>query len=679
MDLKPIVLLVCAFALASTVRASEIASTRDQGFNRTAFWIMKHDSSDAEIKARAKALALTGIDGVILGGGGHHYLHNDLPNIEQYVATARRIVDACHAHGIRVAEHHSVVLTSDKAYAESHREWLQCDFETGKPSIWPEYQTYAFCPNNPDFREHYWKLAKDIMLRTGMDALMSDDTVFHHGCCCAACARRWKDEVGGDIREAFKDSRKSGTREWRRFNEVRRQWYADFRAWVRGRQRSQMPEKQCIALLGSILCAWGTQTHGGAIEGGLDTSDIGIWEVYNPADFFSWRRLSAEAAALAEAARARGCVPVCFPYADTVQKRDEYDPEEELFVWGLARAHGMRFGLGRVFLNGPVETDPPRGYFQFERDRLAPYLASEPAGTIGIMFSGCSRDSDPAWESFHSRAAIAWAEVLLDDCIPWRAVTEETLDSGLPRGLRTLILPNVFAMSDKHLDTIERFVRGGGVVVASFLPAVCDETGEPVLDSRRERLAGLLGVRLKSAELKDAPAEFETMTASRFREEPEVYANRAGKGMVYYAPELLERKVFLDWINEGMIYNDTRDRALSQTLAGMLLDLTPDQPVRITRSDPGAHILTTVRRLGNRLLVFVVNSAGADLSNGRVVPLPSKVIWSLPVDLRLEFAKTPRSVKVVSVDGSDERVISSPGKALTLRCPKRFGVIVADF
>jgi hypothetical protein len=640
---------------------------------------MKRDATDEEIAARAAALARSGIDGVILGGGGHHYLHNDLPNLEQYMATARRVVEACHAHGIKVAEHHSVVLTGDKAYAEAHREWIQCDFATGEPSVWPEYQTYAFCPNNLDFREHYWKIAKDLMLRTGMDALMSDDTVFHHGCCCAACTKRWKNEVGGDIREAYNNSRKAGTREWRQWNEVRRRWYADFRAWLRDRQEKELPGKPCIALLGSILCAWGTQTHGGAVEGGLDTSDIAIWEVYNPADFYSWRRLSAEAAALAEAARLRNSVPICLPYADTAPHRDQFDPEEELFMWALARAHGMPFGLGRVLLNGPTESDPPRVYYQFERDRLQPYLDSEPAGSIGIMFSRCSRDSDPAWESFHTVPAIAWAEALMDECVPYRAVTEDTLDRGLPGEIRTLVLPNVFAMSDKHLSVIEQFVRAGGNVVASYLPAVCDQTGEPVLEERRDRLTKLLGVRLESSELSSPPrASFELAAGSPFRKNPEVYMNRVGKGAVYYIPALVERGAFLDWINEGAIYRDNRDRALAAAMARMLQDLTPHQPVLITRSDPNAHILTTVRSQGKRLLIFVVNSAGSDLSNGRKVPLPSKVVWSLPVDLTLEFAKLPKSVKLISLD-SDGNSVQTQEKRVKLRCPRRFGLIVVDF
>ena len=172
---------------------------------------------------------------------------------------------------------------------------------------------------------------------------------------------------------------------------------------MRQRQASEFPGKTCVSLLGSINSAWGTQTHGGAIECGLNTSDIGLWEAYNPADFYSWRRLSTEAAALAEAARVRGVIPVCLPYADAAAKRDVFDPEEETFMWGLAQAHGLPFSLSRVFLTGLTENDSARKYFVFERDRLKPYRGSQPAATIGIMFSHCSRDNDPAYESLQGR------------------------------------------------------------------------------------------------------------------------------------------------------------------------------------------------------------------------------------------------------------------------------------
>lgn len=674
-----------AAACFSIIMASHSSCAPDRvgGFQRTAFWKIDREASDEQVRARAEALAGSAIDTVILGGGGHHYLHNDLPDIDRYIAAARRITDACHRHGIKVVEHHSVVLTGDKAYAEAHAEWLQCDFETGRPSIWPEYQTYAFCPNNIEFREHYWKIARRIMVEGGFDGLMADDTVFHHGCCCAVCSARWQNEVGGDIREAYRLSRKPGTAEWRQFNEVRRRWYADFRAWLRDRQSRELPGTSCVALIGSPLTAWGTQTHGGGVEEGLDTADAAIWEVYNPADFYSWRRLSAEASALCEAAGTRGCVPVCLPYADTVQKPDEYDPQEEVFMWGLARAHGMPFGLGRVFLNGPTEADPERGCLLFERERLKPYLDSEPLASIGIMFSRNSRNSDPAWESMHSAPAIAWAESLLDECIPWRAVTEQTLDVGLPKGLRTLIMPNVFALSENHLAAIERFVRGGGTLVATYLPAVCDETGEPALERRAKRLAKLLGVRIRSADMvQSGPepprADFETACAARSARDIEVYENGFGRGKVFYLPSLVERKAFIDWVNEGKRYYDRRDRAVTQAMAQLVDELTPCQPVRVTRQAGAGHILTTVRRAGRRTLVFILNSAGADLSNGRIVPSPSRVVWAAPTQITLTFPRMPKSVRLISLDKEEDRFLPR-SSSVSIMSPKRFGLVVAAF
>jgi hypothetical protein len=99
-------------------------------------------------------------------------------------------------------------------------------------------------------------------------------------------------------------------------------------------------------------------------------------------------------------------------------------------------------------------------------------------------------------------------------------VTEETLDKGLPAELRTLVLPNVFAVSDTHLAAIERFVSRGGTLIATYLTATADESGTPRLDTRRARMEKLLGGRLKSADLATAgssmpQADFEITSASR--------------------------------------------------------------------------------------------------------------------------------------------------------------------
>lgn len=625
---------VALLGVAGTVCAA------GRSFNRVTFWAVKPSDDQDACDKRAAALERSAIDGVVIGGGGHHYLHDDIPRLGVYVAAAKRIIKACHAHGIKVAEHHSSVLTTRKDYAMEHRDWLQCDFETGEASVWPEYKTYAFCPNNAEFREHYWKLVRDIMQRTGADALMSDDAVFHHGCCCAACAKRWKDEVGRDIREAYKKSRTAGSAEWRKWNEVRRRWYADFRAWVLKRQRAELPGTQSIALLGSILCAWGTQTHGGSIEGGLDTCDIGIWEAYNPADFYSWRRLSAETAALAEAARCRSVTPLCMPYADTAEKRDVVDREEETFMWALARAYSMPFTLARVFLTGLTDADAPCDYFIFERDRLKPYLNAVPAASVAVFFSRHSRDNDPKWESMHTVPAIAWSEALSDGCIPWRAVTEETLDKGIPKDVRTLIMPNVYCLSDAHLRMIDSFVKRGGRLIATGTPAACEESGDPAPSARRALVQRL----------------FASVDAS-----------------------LAESKAFQDWMNNGTLYHDARDKAISRALAETVSKDDNSQPVSITRRDSDGPVLVTVNRAGRQLVIYILNCSQTSLPEGEVIAYPSKVIWGTPPELTLTFRARPKSVRLISLDSHEDKTLTCSDGAVTLRSPRRFGAVVADY
>jgi hypothetical protein len=665
--------------MTSSPRQAGCEPQRSRGFERTTFWFVQPTQSQAEVEARAEALARSGIDGVIIGGGRHHYLYDDLPTLDDYVEAARLVVSACHKRGIKVAEHHSAVLTSSKDRAREHANWIQRDFESGEPSVWPEYQTYAFCPNNPDFREDYWRIAKELVQRTGADALMSDDAVFHHGCCCESCARRWREEVGGDLRDAHLRSRTPGSGQWRKFNAVRRLWHLDFRSWLRDRQAKELPETLCLSLAGSVTSPWGTQTHGGSTEAALDTANICLWEIYNPADFYSWRRLGVEAAVIAEAARVRNAVPVCLPYADTTAKRDIVDEQEEVFMWGLARSRCMPFAVSRVFLTGLTANDPARDYFLFERDRLSSFLQAEPAAAVGVVFSHSSRDVDPKWESSHTVPALGWAESLQDDCVPWRAVTEETLEHGLPADVRVLISPSAFALSDATLGAIEDFVRAGGTLIACGATAVCDEHGEPALAARRQRLERLLGVRIESVATGGNQASVVVTTAVESRSYSRFLENFFGKGRVLYAPSDLGAAAFQDWVNPGERYSDPRDKDVCRALAAMASELAVSQPVTIARTRPDARVLATLYRQRNRLLVFLLNCSGADISAGRRIPVPSRVVWGPTVDLVMTFKSAPAAMRLVSLDREEDVSFSRPGKTVTLRSPRRFGVLVVDY
>lgn len=677
--LLALLLLAAMAPLFATAEGSR--QTPAEAFRRTTLMFLRPGMADAEVEAYAEAFTRSGITAVLIGGGRHHYLHDDLPYLDDYAETAARVVEACRKRGIVVAEHHSVVLTTREDYAREHAAWIQRDFESGEPSVWPEYQTWAFCPNNPEFREHYWKIASGLTRRIGADALMSDDTVFHHGCSCAACARRWREETGGDIHEAYRQSRTPGSEAWRQWHAVRRKWFTDFRRWLLERQRAELPGTICLALSGNPLSPWGGQTHGGAAEGSLDTADIAVWEVYNPADFYSWRRLSVEAAVMAEAARVRGVTALLLPYADTAQSRDVFDPEEEVFAWGLGQAHGLPFALGRVFLTGLTPEDAPRGYFLFERDRLSRWLegGTGPQAEVAVLFSRASRDLDTAWEASHVAPAIGWAQSLQDALVPWRAITEDTLDRDVPEGVRLVIAPNVFALSDAHLDALERFVRSGGILLATSRTAFFDGEGASAFSARKLRLESLYGVSLREpGEGISGPVEVAYASAKEMDAPVRALRNRLGRGSVIYLPAEPGQQLFQDFQNEGKPFTDPRDLVLSAKLAQMVRVLAGECEVSLSLV-PNSPALTAVRRAGSDLLIFYLNTAGADPPLGSEVPTPSRVDWKRTgASLQLRFAREPRRVRVVSLDFTESRTLDRPGKEVTLPAPRRFALIVAE-
>jgi len=650
-------------------------------FRRTTLMFLRPGMSGAELDAYADTFARSGVTGVLIGGGRHHYLYDDLPHLDGYAAAAARLVEACRRRGISVAEHHSAVLTTRRDLVEQRRDWIQKDFETGEASVWPEYRTWAFCPNNPGFREDYWKTASSLVRRIGADALMSDDTVFHHGCSCEACARRWREETGGDIRQGWEASRTPGTPAWRQWHAVRRKWFGDFRRWLLERQRRELPGTLCLALTGNALSPWGGQTHGGAAEGSLDTADIAVWEVYNPADFYSWRRLSVEAAVMAEAARLRGVTALFLPYADTAESRDVFDPGEETFAWGLGQAHGLPFVLGRVYLTGLTPEDEPRDYFLFERDRLSRWLegGTQPRGEAAVLFSRSSRDLDTDWEASHVAPAIGWAQSLQDALVPWRAITEDTLDNGVPEGVRVVVAANVFALSGRHLDALERFVRAGGTLIATSRTAFFDAGGASALHSRRSRLESLYGLSLGNpGDAIAGPVPVQAAGAREMEAPVPAFRHRAGRGEVIYLPAEPGRMVFQDFQNEGRPFTGPGDRELAAGLADMVRRLPGECEVSLSLQ-PHASALTTVRGRGRDLLVFFLNTAGASLPPGSDVPTPSRVDWKRTGStLQLRFSRAPRRVYVVSLDFTESRVLERPGQNVSIPAPRRFALIVAE-
>jgi len=122
------------------------------------------------------------------------------------------------------------------------------------------------------------------------------------------------------------------------------------------------------------------------------------------------------------------------------------------------------------------------------------YLRNErPLARVGLVYS-----QQTAW--FHGGAVedhtLGWYQALIEARIPFEMVHDRLLDAGHLQSLKTLILPNIAALSESQCAQLRDFVERGGGLVATYETSLYDEWGVKKDDFG---LAGLFGVTFKGS------------------------------------------------------------------------------------------------------------------------------------------------------------------------------------
>lgn len=120
-----------------------------------------------------------------------------------------------------------------------------------------------------------------------------------------------------------------------------------------------------------------------------------------------------------------------------------------------------------------------------------------PVATVGLVWSQRSSDffGRQAWREQALLPMEGMAQALVKERIPYLPVHIDDIGREAA-GLRTLILPNIGAMTEAQIASVRRFVAAGGGLVATADSSRCDEWGDPRTDFG---LADLLGVHVAAA------------------------------------------------------------------------------------------------------------------------------------------------------------------------------------
>jgi len=394
------------------------------------------------------------------------------------------LVKGCRKLGMVVIARTDPHATYDDV-REAHPDWIAVDAQ-GKPRRhWASPEMWVTCALGPYNFEFMTEVKKEIMSRYRVDAIFINRWEGSGMCFCEHCRRNFQEATGQELPRSSDphDPARRAYILWRqqRLFELWRLWDAEVRK------------------INSDCCV--IPNTGGGATSGLDMQRIGELAPTLIADRQARRGLMppwANGKNGKEFRAAMGRKPIVGIFSVGLEEpyrwKDSVQSEPEIRLWV---ADGVANGLRPWFTKfsgvlhderwlKPVEA-LYRRYAEWEK-----YLRNERSlARIAVVYSQQTAWFCGARVEDHT---LGWYQALIEARIPFEMVHDRLLDSGHLNQFKTLILPNIAALSEAQCRQLGEFVHGGGSLVATFETSLYDEWGVP----RREfGLADLFGVSFK--------------------------------------------------------------------------------------------------------------------------------------------------------------------------------------
>ena len=659
----------------------------DPGSFDLSFWL------DYFRRSRADAVCLS-------GGGCVAYYPTEIPFHHRSRWLGERdvlgeLVTGCRKLGMVVIVRTDPHATYDDVEA-AHPDWIAVDAAGKRRRHWASPEMWVTCGLGPYNFEFMTEVKREIMRRYRVDGIFINRWEGSGMCYCKNCRQNFKAGSGFDLPRTDdpQDPARRAYILWRQ-----QRLFELWQTWD-GAVREINPDSCVIP-----------NTGGGATSS-LDMKKIGEMAPTLMADRQARRGLMAPWAIGMNAKEYRaalGMKPIVGIFSVGVEEpyrwKDSVQSPDEIRLWVADMvANGMRpwfTKFGGVLRDErwlkPVETI---------YRRLAswePYLRNERSlARVGVVYS-----QQTAW---FTRKKVedhinGWYQALIEARMPFELVHDRLLAPAQLTQFKTLILPNVVALSDSQCRQLEDFVAGGGGLVVTHETSLCDEWGVP---RKNFGLANLLGVnfagkiepRMQNAYLRldhkaapghpllkgleDAPriihgvARVDVESREKFPPAPLTlipgYPDLPME-MVYPRVEKTDvPQVFLREFPAGgrMVYFPWDiDRTFWEVLSpdhGKLLrnsvEWATNEPPPVTVTGPGL-LDVTVWRQHRSLTVHLVN-----LTNPMMMKGPVRELYPVgpqTVSLRLENGLRPKKVRLLASETKPH--VKSAGTELTIVVP----------
>jgi len=396
------------------------------------------------------------------------------------------LVAGCRKLGMVVIARTDPHATYDDVQA-THPDWIAVDAAGQPRRHWASPEMWVTCALGLYNFEFMTEVKREIMSRYQVDAIFINRWDGSGMCYCEHCREDFRTATGHELPRTTnpQDPARRAYILWRqqRLFDLWRLWDSEVR---------KINPDSCVI-----------PNTGGGASSALDMQRIGELAPTLIADRQARRGLTppwANGKNGKEFRATMGRKPIVGIFSVGVEEpyrwKDSVQSEAEIRLWV---ADGVANGLRPWFTKfsgvlhdqrwlKPVE-ELYRRYARWER-----YLRNEqPLARVGLVYS-----QQTAW--FHGgqveEHTLGWYQALVEARIPFEMVHDRLLDAEHLAAFKSLILPNIAALSDAQCAQLRAFVEGGGGLVATSETSLYDEWGV-----RRDDfgLGALFGVRFTAS------------------------------------------------------------------------------------------------------------------------------------------------------------------------------------
>jgi hypothetical protein len=371
----------------------------------------------------------------------------------------RAVTDLCHKYGIRYVPYYWA-QREPAVLGEAHPDW-RCANSKGKP-------TQYFCVNTP-YRDLVRNRIVELVKEVGTDGIFFD--MFHaraDECYCAACKAKFGKEP--PVKEDF-DSEL--WQDWVNFK------YRSIESAMLEFNRAIKAANPESALVVNSWNAWVyrnphnirnsirvAECVDGMLEetGWYDTVDPSFFAFPSLHNFMSWHL-----GGLCKDKRAFMWTSPSYLRSKPLQYTEAAIRVLTIMANGAVPAQSVP---GRDVMARYMADIAARDRY-VANDRLAPWCGLVVSEKTELWYG---RD-DP--KNRYLKGVYGAFQTMMERHLPVSLVTDRDLERGRLENLKVIFLSNCAAMSEAELETVKKFVRNGGGLVATYETSLYDEHAKP--------------------------------------------------------------------------------------------------------------------------------------------------------------------------------------------------------